>query len=120
MIAIERENDAQHGIITELQGQAFGPEPGSFRAEAYGMLAGLRLILQACKPWQIELQAEVKLFCDNEGLIKRMNKRAERVITLLKYNLPDGRGREERYFRTIDGYLVDDKGVLKYYGMSLR
>ena len=48
VIALECENDEHHGIVTELQGQAFGPEPGSFRAEAYGMLAGLRLLLQAC------------------------------------------------------------------------
>ena len=66
-----------HGIVTELQGQAFGPEPGSFRAEAYGMLAGLRLILQACQLWNIQLQADIQIFCDNEGLIKRMHKRKE-------------------------------------------
>ncbi len=29
-------------------------------------------------------------------------------------------GRVKGYFRTIDGYLVGDKGVLKYYGVWLH
>ena len=87
VIALECENDEHHGIVTELQGQAFGPEPGSFRAEAYGMLAGLRLLLQACNLWNIQSQADIQIFCDNEGLIKRMNKRVTRDIILPRHFL---------------------------------
>ena len=42
------------------------------------------------------------------------------AVGLREYYLPVGHGRDERYFKTIDGYLVDGKGVLKYYEMSLR
>jgi len=51
------------------------------------MLVGLRLLLHACKLWQIDLQADVKVYCDNEGLIKRMRKKSEIDIILPRHFL---------------------------------
>ena len=42
------------------------------------------------------------------------------AVGLREYYLPVGRGRDERYSKSIDGYLVDGKGDLEYYEMSLR
>jgi hypothetical protein len=63
----------------------------SFRCEAYGMLAGLCLL----KYTQLYLKNEphhdrrLEVFCDNMGLIQRMNKSMESPMVLGAYNSPD-------------------------------
>jgi hypothetical protein len=89
------------GCIIECDGTELmtvaGKAPGkddlnsSFRCEAYGMLAGLCLLKH------IQLYLEIKphtdrsleIFCDNLGLIQRLNHDREYPMVLGAYNAPD-------------------------------
>ena len=86
-VIAEHSDASTLGIAAELSGVAFGADPGSFRAEAYGMLAGLRLILQITKLWGPSTHAHIDIYCDNQGLITRMDKRAYIDVLLPRHFL---------------------------------
>ena len=75
-------------LLLSTAGRAFGLDPQSFRAEAYGMLANLRLIFHITTFYEIPLYGNTKLYCDNKGLIalilkarKNDNKSPRRFLT---------------------------------------
>jgi hypothetical protein len=61
-------------IILEIGGYAYGLAPSSFRAESYGQLAVLRLLLQVQRYFQIPITCKLRLLLDNSGRISRTEK----------------------------------------------
>jgi hypothetical protein len=60
-------------VLTELSGQAHGANPRSFRAEGYGLLANLRLLLHLMKFYDIpRTSSPLTIYCDNQGLLDRL------------------------------------------------
>ena len=72
-------------VCSTMEGQRLfglnGPAPGyrtnSFRAESYGFLAILRIILRLCEYHAYELPSTLALYTDSESLIKTIFKRLD-------------------------------------------
>lgn len=60
-------------ILMELQGQAYGNTPRSFRSESYGMLAYLRYLLHFKFFHDITIRFKQFMICDNSGLLQRVS-----------------------------------------------
>ena len=61
----------------EMKATACGNDPGSFRMEANGMLARLRLLHKVRETWNTKIENGIDLCCNNEGLLKRAGKGIE-------------------------------------------
>jgi hypothetical protein len=89
------------GCVIECDGMELmtvaGKAPGkddlnsSFRCEAYGMLAGLCLLkhIQMYFEHEPHHDRNLAVFCDNLGLINRLNHNRDSQMTLGAYNSPD-------------------------------
>jgi hypothetical protein len=61
-------------ILTETRGQAYGHTPRSFRAEAYGLLANLRLIFHLLSFFDLPpTLPPLSIVSDNAGLLQRIS-----------------------------------------------
>lgn len=60
-------------ILLKLTRQAYRNTPRSFRAEAYGMLAILRILQHTIIYYQLETKSKKRIYSDNKGLIERIN-----------------------------------------------
>jgi hypothetical protein len=69
----------EHSLV-ECGGRAQGSNPRSFRAQGYGILAVLRLVIH---PWYYYVTRNAalrfRLYCDSESLLKRIS--ASRSLT---------------------------------------
>lgn len=59
-------------ILIEITGQAYGKQPRSFRAKAYGMLAILQFPFHIINFHNIEISTKKKTYSNNQGLITRI------------------------------------------------
>ena len=61
-------------IIWTCMGPTFGLEPGSFRAESYGMLSLMLFLDNYLRFFQVQVSDNVEhlFYCDNQGLINRI------------------------------------------------
>jgi hypothetical protein len=70
-------------ILAECGGRAQGADPCSFRAEGYGVLAILRLLLHIRYFYVLDCrQARFRLYCDSKSLLKRIeaSRQLQRLI----------------------------------------
>ena len=59
-------------VLATITGRAFGITPRSFRAEAYGVLAHVRLLLHVKIFCKIDQHIKIRIGCDNKGLLIRL------------------------------------------------
>jgi hypothetical protein len=61
-------------ILWNCMGPTFGLQPGSFRAESYGMLSVMLFLDHYFRFFQVEVSDNVDhlFYCDNQGLLKRI------------------------------------------------
>lgn len=96
-----RNNIAYYGIVIGSTQEIFIQNHGiaygsielqsSFRSEIFGMLSGCHLLSLLVNYYQSALQPnqQLSIFCDNLGLIKRVNKHLSGHIPLRDYGLSD-------------------------------
>jgi hypothetical protein len=81
-------------ILWKCKGPTFGLDPRSFRAESSGLLSVLLFFDHYLQFFQAEVQATVQhlFYCDNQGLLKRINSHLERHCQCLasEYDLESG------------------------------
>ena len=79
LIASHPEPHEQDGqVLIEVGGRAFGDDPGSFRAESYGLLAILRLLFHVSVHYTLKPACSLRFLCDNQGLLTRIEKGVRR------------------------------------------
>jgi hypothetical protein len=72
VIASQSDHVAPNGaILMEVGGVAFGDTPRSFRAESYGQLAALRLLLHLTIYYRVRPLCRVLFLLDNQGRLTR-------------------------------------------------
>ncbi len=61
-------------ILWTCMGPTFGLEPGSFRAESYGMLSAMLFLDHYLRFFQVDTHETIEhlFYCDNQGLLKRI------------------------------------------------
>ena len=74
VIATEKE------MLMEIKEAAFGDDPGSFGAEAHGILAGLRSLHRTRQRWETKVNKGMNMFCKNAGSLKRVENGIEGKI----------------------------------------
>jgi hypothetical protein len=68
-------------VLWKCKGPTFGLDPRSFRAESYGLLSVLLFFDHYLQFFHVDVQETVKhlFYCDNQGLLKRINSYFERA-----------------------------------------